>query len=127
MQRKKQTERILNAFSTGKVDIFAHPTGRKIGEREPYNIDTEKLIEAAADYGIMLEINAFPNRLDLDSLNAKKASDDGVMISIGTDAHGIAHLNYMRYGVGIARRAWLEKNDVINTYSYRKLKKYLGK
>ena len=126
MEEEKQTERILKAFETGLIDIFAHPTGRKIGEREGYKIDINKIIEGAKKYDVILEINASPQRLDLDSLNAKEARERGVMISIGTDAHGLSHLDFMKYGVATARRAWLEADDVINTLPYDEIIKKLG-
>ncbi len=125
MDAKEQTARITDAFSTGLIDIFAHPTGRKIGEREPYGVNLNEIISAAVDYDVALEINASPVRLDLGSLNARRAMEAGAKISIGTDAHGLQHMEFMKYGVGIARRAWLEKKDVINTLSYNELKKYL--
>ncbi len=121
-----QTKRITDAFSTGLVDIFAHPTGKKIGEREPYELNLTQVIDAAVDHGVALEINAFPQRLDLDSLDAREAMDKGAMISIGTDAHGLQHLHFMKYGVGVARRAWLERENVLNTKGIDELKKYLG-
>ncbi|MFO8110721.1 MAG: DNA polymerase/3'-5' exonuclease PolX [Thermoplasmata archaeon] len=121
-----QTERIIDAFSTGLVDIFAHPTGKKIGEREPYEINLTKVIDAAVDYDVALEINAFPQRLDLDSLDAREAMERGVTISLGTDAHGLQHLHFMKYGVGVARRAWLEKENLLNTKGIDDLMKYIG-
>ncbi|MFW5953350.1 MAG: DNA polymerase/3'-5' exonuclease PolX [Candidatus Natronoplasma sp.] len=126
MKEKKQTERIIKAFETGLIDIFAHPTGRKIGEREGYEVDINSLIDAAAKNDVVLEINASPQRLDLDSLNAREAMERGVMISLGTDAHGLKHLNFMRYGVATARRAWLESEDVLNTRSNEQLINILG-
>lgn len=126
MDEEKQTERIVEAFETGLIDIFAHPTGRKIGEREGYNIYINKIIESAQKNDVILEINASPQRLDLDSLNAKEAKERGVLISLGTDAHGLNHLDFMRYGVAICRRGWLEADDVVNTLSYEDLVKRLG-
>ncbi len=126
MDSKKQTARITDAFSTGLIDIFAHPTGKKIGEREPYNINLSKIIASAVDNGVALEINAFPIRLDLDSADARTAMEGGAKISIGTDAHGLQHLEFMKYGVGVARRAWLEKDDVLNTKNYDELIDHLG-
>ncbi|MGM0405776.1 MAG: DNA polymerase/3'-5' exonuclease PolX [Thermoplasmatota archaeon] len=125
MEAEEQTKRITDAFSTGLIDIFAHPTGRKIGEREPYKVDMRKIVKSAKDNSVVLEINASPQRLDLDSLDAREAMDKGVLISLGTDAHGLQHLDFMKYGVGIARRGWLEKDDVINTLSYEDLMDFL--
>lgn len=126
MDESEQTERIIQAFETGLIDIFAHPTGRKIGEREGYDVDINKIIESALKNDVVLEINASPQRLDLDSLDAREAMENDVMISMGTDAHGLSHLNFMRYGVATARRAWLEPKDVLNTRSYEELMEILG-
>lgn len=124
---EKQTSRIRNAFKTGLIDIFAHPTGIMRGVRKPYQIDFPKIIEAAKEHQVVLEINAFPNRLDLDSEQARTAMKNGVKLSINTDAHGKAHFAYMKYGVGVARRAWLEPEDVLNTCSYVELQEFLRK
>lgn len=125
MDEDEQTKRITDAFSTGLIDIMAHPTGRMIGEREPYKVRVKDMIESAKENNVVLEINAFPERLDLDSLKARDAMEEGVMISIGTDAHGLHHLEFMKYGVATARRAWLEADNVINTRSYEELVDYL--
>ncbi len=126
MDEKEQTDRIIQAFETNLIDIFAHPTGRKIGEREGYDVDINRLIDSATKNDVILEINASPQRLDLDSLDAREAMERGVMISLGTDAHGLNHLNFMRYGVATARRAWLEAEDVLNTRSDEELMEILG-
>jgi len=126
MEQEKQTERIKKAFKTGLIDIFAHPTGRKIGEREGYEVDINEIIDAALRNEVILEINASPQRLDIDSLNAREAMERGLMISIGTDAHGLSHLDFMRYGVATARRAWLESDDILNTRSNDELMDILG-
>ncbi len=126
MDEEEQTQRVIDAFETGLIDIFAHPTGRKIGEREGYEVDINRLIDAAKKNDVVLEINASPQRLDLDSLNAREAMERGVMISLGTDAHGLSHLDFMKYGVATARRAWLESEDVLNTRSYEELVDYLN-
>jgi len=126
MDEKEQTDRIIQAFETNLIDIFAHPTGRKIGEREGYDVDINRLIDSATKNDVILEINASPQRLDLDSLDAREAMKRGVMISLGTDAHGLNHLNFMRYGVATARRAWLEAEDVLNTRSDEELMEILG-
>ncbi len=126
MDEIEQTERIIEAFETGLIDIFAHPTGRKLGEREAYNVDINKIIESAGKNNVILEINASPQRLDLDSLDAREAMERDVMISLGTDAHGLSHLNFMKYGVATAKRAWLEPEDVLNTRSDEELMDILG-
>jgi len=125
MDEDQQTKRITNAFSTGLIDIMAHPTGRMIGEREPYKVRVKDMIGSAKENNVVLEIDAFPERLDLDSLKARDAMEKGVMISIGTDAHGLHHLEFMKYGVATARRAWLEADNVLNTRSYEELIDYL--
>lgn len=125
LDTKKQTQRITDAFSTGIIDIFAHPTGRKIGVREPYGINFSELSSAAKTYKVALEINAYPRRLDLNAEQARNAMQNDVMLSLGTDAHGLTHLDYMKYGVGVARRAWLEPENVLNTRSYDELVKFL--
>jgi len=126
MDENEQTERITEAFETGLIDIFAHPTGRKLGEREGYDVDINRIIESAEKNDVVLEINASPQRLDLDPLNAREAMERDVMISLGTDAHGLSHLNFMKYGVATARRAWLESKDVLNTRSNEQLMEILG-
>lgn len=111
------TQRVIRAMESGHVDIIAHPTGRLLGHRDPYAIDVDRLIEAAARTKTALEINAFPDRLDLNDVNARRARDHGVLISINTDAHHPSHLSLWRYGIGTARRAWLEPKDVLNTWA----------
>jgi DNA polymerase (family 10) len=119
------TERLCQAIEHPYVNIIAHPQGRLINKREGYEVDLEKVLEHARKYNKILEINAYPNRLDLNDLWAKRAKDLGIKIAINTDAHNPEDLSWMRFGIGIARRAWLEKNDVINTLNWRELKNYL--
>jgi len=113
--KEKMTQRVINAIENPDVDLIAHPTCRLIGERKPTAIDLEALFRAAAKYNKMIEINAMPDRLDLKDIHAFRARDLGVKLVIGTDAHSIAHLNFMRFGVGIARRAWCEPQHILNT------------
>ena len=115
--RREITGRLITAMENGNVDIIAHPTGRIIGEREAYDVDIEALLDAAAGTNTALEINAYPSRLDLSDSNARKAKNKGVMLTIGTDAHNSGHLGLMEFGVNVARRGWLEKEDVMNTRS----------
>lgn len=122
----KQTEReiskrLITAMENEHVDIIAHPTGRIIGRREPYEVDMEKVLEVAHSSDTILEINAHPNRLDLNEFWARKAKDMGVKMVINTDAHRIENLLLMKYGVKVARRGWLEKVDVVNTLGFREL------
>ncbi|SFV69550.1 DNA polymerase X family [hydrothermal vent metagenome] len=125
LTQKIQTKRILRALENPYVKILAHPTGRLIGEREPYKINMKQLYKGIMDNGCFLEINAQPKRLDLNDIYAKRAKEAGVRFAISTDAHNAASLDYMRYGVYQARRGWLERKDVINTLSLSALKKVL--
>jgi DNA polymerase (family 10) len=119
------TGRVIRAMESGHVDVIAHPTGRLLGHRDPYAIDVERLIDAAAATKTALEINAFPDRLDLCDVHARRARDRGVLISINTDAHHPSHLSLFRYGIGTARRAWLEAKDVLNTWSLEAVQAWL--
>jgi len=125
LSTKKQTERIIRAMDNPYFNILAHPTGRLINEREPYEVDLEKIMEAARDRGCFLEINAHPDRLDLSSRYCKLAKEIGLKVVISTDAHSLADLDFMRFGVYQARRGWLEAEDVINTLSWKQLGKML--
>jgi DNA polymerase (family 10) len=100
-------------------NILAHPTGRLINERAPYEVDIEKILKAAKERGCFVELNANPDRLDLTARYCKMAKNMGVKIAVSTDAHSVNDLDFMRFGIYQARRGWLEKDDVINT---RKLK-----
>jgi DNA polymerase (family 10) len=111
----QMTERLLRAVSNPFVDIIGHPTGRILLRREPYRLDVVALIDAASAAGVALEINCQIDRMDLSDANAKAARDRGVKIVISTDAHGVGGFRLMRWGVQVARRAWLTKEDVLNT------------
>jgi DNA polymerase (family 10) len=119
--KEKMTQRVINAIENPDVDMIAHPTCRLIGEREPVAIDLEALFKAAAKYNKIIEINAMPDRLDLKDIHAFRARDLGVKLVIGTDAHSIAHLDFMRFGVGVARRAWCEPHHILNTSTLTEL------
>ncbi len=123
--REKATQRLLNAIRNPHVDIIGHPTGRLIPDREGADLDMEAIFHAAAESGVALEINAHPSRLDLDDAYARRAKELGIPISINTDAHSEGDFDMLFYGVAIARRAWLTKNDVINCWSTDKLLKWL--
>jgi len=125
MEKAKMTRRIIKAFQNQYVNILSHPTGRLIGVRDPYEVDMEEIIKAAKDTGTYLEINSFPERLDLCDIHAKRAKEEGVLISIDTDAHSAIQLEYIKYGVMTARRGWLEKKDVVNAQPIDKLLKLL--
>ncbi|MGB3480507.1 MAG: DNA polymerase/3'-5' exonuclease PolX [bacterium] len=118
---KNVTERICAAMDNPYVDIIAHPTGRLISQREGYAINIHKVIEHAAQTGTWLELNAYPDRLDLNDVNLKIAKEMGIKISISTDAHSIEALLWMKFGVATAKRAWLSPKDVVNTYPLKKL------
>ena len=112
---RTMTGRIIKAMENPHVDILAHPSGRLIGEREAYMVDMDAVLEAARRTGTILEINAFPSRLDLIDVYVRRAKNMGIRIAIGTDAHSSGQLDLMKFGVTVARRGWLEKKDVINT------------
>lgn len=121
------TERIIRAMENKHVNMIAHPTGRLMGVREGYEIDIHKILTKARDTNTAIEINAYPERLDLNDINCRLAKEMGVMIGIGTDAHMKGNLDNMRLGVSVARRGWLEASDVINTYSLNKFLKKVKK
>lgn len=110
-----QTDRILKALAHPRVHILAHPTERKIQEREPMVFDMAAVLEAAAEHNVAVELNAQPNRLDLSDTQVRLAKQKGVRVVINTDAHRVEELDFIRYGVGQARRGWLEPGDVLNT------------
>ncbi|OIO62785.1 hypothetical protein AUJ69_02180 [Candidatus Woesearchaeota archaeon CG1_02_47_18] len=119
------TRRVITAIENRNVDILAHPTGRLIGRRREYEIDMEQVIGAAQRNGICLEINADPMRMDLNDVLTRKAAHAGVKLAIGTDAHSADQMNYMRLGIGIARRGWCERASILNTLPLKKLEGYL--
>jgi DNA polymerase (family 10) len=123
MPKEKMTERIIKAMKNPYVKIISHPTGRILKKRDEYQIDIDKILRAARETNTILEINSFPERLDLNDINIKRAIEFGVKLVINTDAHHKDQLNYMEYGVFQARRGWVEPADVINTYSIEKLEK----
>ncbi len=125
MDEKEMTKRIITAMEHEKMKVLAHPTGRLLSKREAYNVNLEKLIEAAKDNGVFLEINSFPDRLDLNDVNIKYAKEKGMTFTIATDAHRTEHLGFMRFGVATARRGWLEKRHVLNTMPVNKIEKLL--
>jgi DNA polymerase (family 10) len=120
-------QRLTKAMQNPYVNIIAHPTGRIIGYREPYAVDMQEIIRVAAKTNTAMEINASPERMDLNDIYAKTANEKGILLSIGTDTHQLSSLDNMVYGVSIARRGWLEKNNLLNTFSLKKLKLLLKK
>ena len=125
LPREAQTERVIRAMHNRHVSIIAHPTGRLIGEREPYDIDMERIIAAARELGCYLEINAQPDRLDLNDVYVHAAKQAGLTLAISTDAHSVDAYECMRFGLDQARRGWLTADDVINTRSLADLRRLL--
>ncbi|OGC83790.1 MAG: DNA polymerase III [candidate division Zixibacteria bacterium RBG_16_43_9] len=121
--KDEMTKRIIGAIENPYVDIIAHPTGRLIGRRDPYEVDMDKLLDAAKANHKIMELNAYPDRLDLNDLHCRKAKEKGVKIAISTDSHWTEHLSWIRYGIATARRGWLEPEDVVNTLPLEKLLK----
>jgi len=126
MPEKEMTERVLTALSNDNMTILAHPTGRVLEQREPYALDMDRVMQAAKDHEVCLELNAFPERLDLNDIYCRKAKEMGVRVAISTDSHSIAQLDNMRYGVATARRGWLEAQDVLNTMGLVSLTDFLS-
>ncbi len=125
--RDQITKRMVSAMRNPYVSVIAHPTGRLIGERDPYDVDMDEILKVAKETDTAMEINAYPLRLDLNDIYARKAKEMGIPTVISTDTHITNQFDYMAYGVSIARRGWLEKKDVLNTLSYSLLIKALKK
>lgn len=120
--KKKMTERLITALENRYLDILAHPSGRLLGKRKAYEVDFEKVFDTAVANGKVMEINSQPSRLDLNDELILLAKDFGLKFCISTDSHSIFDLAFIRYGLGQARRGWLEKKDVVNTYPHSNLK-----
>jgi len=127
MPKEKMTERIIKAMKNPNVDIISHPTGRILKRRNEYQIDFDKILRAAKETKTILEINSFPERLDLNDQNIRRAKEMGVKMVINTDAHHKDQLRFIEFGVAQARRGWAEKEDIINCWSLEKLLKFLKK
>ena len=125
LPKEKQTERVIRAMDNRHVNIFCHPSGRLINERPAYEIDLEKVMKAAVERGCFLELNAHPDRLDLDDVHCQMAREMGLKIALSTDAHSTDDLALMRFGIGQARRGWLGPADVINTRPLAELRQLL--
>jgi DNA polymerase (family X) len=119
LSREQMTSRLVRAVSNPRVTMLGHPTGRLLLARDGYAVDLDAVIEAAAKAGTMIEINANPHRLDLDAVHCRRARDKGVAIAINPDAHSTGGLDDLDYGVSVARRGWLEKSDVCNTFALK--------
>jgi len=125
MEEGEMTRRIIKALKNPRVNILAHPTGRLILEREPYRVNLKEIIQAAIEEGVVLEINAYPDRLDLRDVDARMAKEMGAKLAISTDAHSVPQMEVMKFGVFTARRGWVEAKDVINTLPLIELLKML--
>jgi DNA polymerase (family 10) len=127
LSREKQTARILKAMDHPHFSILAHPSGRLIEQREPYDVDMPRLIRHARERGCFLEINAQPDRLDLLDIYIQMAKEEGVLLAVSSDAHSVQQLDYLRFGIGQARRGWLERNEVLNTRPLKELRDLLSR
>jgi DNA polymerase (family 10) len=120
----KMTKRISQALENPCLHILAHPSGRLLGARDPYEVEIDELMEAAKKYGKALEINAYFERLDLNDIHSRKAKEMGIRVGIGTDSHHLDQMWMMSLGVAVARRGWLETKDVLNTLSLKEILKW---
>ena len=127
MDINSMTERVSKAIDSGYVNILAHPTGRIINEREAYKIDLRRIAEKAEERNVIMEIDSYPSRLDLNDSSIFAIKDYKIKFSVDSDAHSISHFDFLRYGIGMARRGWLQKRMVANTLPLHSLKKLLKK
>jgi len=126
MAKSQMTGRIIRAMKNPNIDIISHPTGRLIKKRDEYQIDFDKILRAAKETGTILEINSYPERLDLKDINIRRAKEAGVKMAINTDSHQKDQMRFIEYGIAQARRGWAEKEDIINTNSVAELVKYFN-
>jgi DNA polymerase (family 10) len=127
LSRDKQTQRIIRAMQQPYFSILAHPTGRLLEKRDAYDVDMSRVIREAGKRGCFIELNAHPERLDLYDIHCQMAKASGVLVSIDSDAHDVSDFDNLKYGIGQARRGWLEKSDVLNTRSLKQVRKLLSK
>jgi DNA polymerase (family 10) len=127
MEKDAMTDRVLKAMRHPAVDILAHPTGRILNRRRPFDLDVDAILEAAAELDVAVELNAHPQRLDLHDGHLRRARELGVKVAINTDAHSVQDLALMSYGVDQARRGWLEKGDVLNTLTLDAFQAWMGR
>jgi DNA polymerase (family 10) len=120
----KMTKRIIRALENPFVNMIAHPSGRLLGARDPYEVEMDELMEAAKRYRKALEINAYFERLDLDDIHCRKAKEMGIRVAIGTDSHHLDQMWMMSLGVAVAKRGWLETKDILNTFSLKEILKW---
>jgi DNA polymerase (family 10) len=125
LSREKQMKRVLRAMDSRHFTLLAHPSTRLIGEREPCDIDMQAIVRQAKKRGCFLELDAQPDRLDLDDIYCQMARDEGVLVSVDSDAHSRFDFAYLDYGIGQARRGWLEPGDVLNTRDLAELRRLL--
>ena len=127
LARRKQTGRILRAIGSRYFTVLAHPAGRLLGEREAMDVDWLRIVRAAKERGCFLEVNAQPDRLDLDDIHCRMAKEEGVLVALASDAHSTFDFAHLAFGVGQARRGWLEAKDVLNTRSLSEVKPLLAR
>jgi DNA polymerase (family 10) len=125
LTKDEMTKRVLKAMENPNVDILVHPTGRQIQRREPIQLDIEKVIQAAKDHGTILDVDSYPDRLDLKDEHVRKAVEIGAKLGISSDSHSTAHLHYLELGVAQARRGWATAKDVVNTRKLEEFRKTL--
>jgi DNA polymerase (family 10) len=125
MEIKDMTRRVMKALSYPKVKLFGHPTARLLGKRDGIDLNWDEVFTYVKDRHIALEINASPSRLDLPDTLVREAKEKGVKFMIDTDAHAVEHMDFMEYGVSVARRGWVIKEDVINTFSPKALSEWM--
>lgn len=124
--RREMTRRICTALANPYVNVLAHPTGRLLGQREPYDVDLGQVLRTAHRHGKAVEVNGYPDRLDLDDVNVRRAHEAGVLLAVSTDTHMLDHLGYMELGVATARRGWAEKAHVVNTWPLARLQQWVA-
>jgi DNA polymerase (family 10) len=127
MSQAEMTERVIQGISHPQVDILAHPTGRILNRRQPFEMDVEAVLQAAAEHQVAVELNAHPSRLDLHDGHVRRAKELGVKVAINTDAHSTRDLALMSYGIDQARRGWLEAGDVLNAMSLEAFQGWRGR
>ena len=127
MSKREMTERIIKAMKNPYINIISHPTGRILKRRDEYQIDFDKILRAAKVTGTVLEINSFPERLDLNDIHIRRAKEEGVKMIINTDAHQRDQLRYIEFGIAQARRGWAEVKDIVNCWSPRKMLEFFNK
>ena len=125
--KEEMTKRIIKAVENKYINLIAHPTGRLINQRDPYEVDLDRIFQAAKDNNVSLEINSHPSRLDLQDVNIKKAIEFGVKLIINTDSHSTEHLKFIHLGIAQARRGWASEEDILNTLPLEKFEKIIQK